>query len=178
MTNSERASYIRGLMEGLELDPKAKETKVLNAMVELLDDLCISVEELEDGFDLLSEQVDEIDEDLGNVEEDFYELDGGCSCHHHHHHADEVFASWGKETPKIFTRADIEAILTALDSGEYGQILRCKGIVNGGEEGWLEFDMVPAEHEIRTGKADYTGRLCVIGSELKEAELEKLFLLV
>jgi len=88
MTNSERASYIRGLMEGLELDPKAKETKVLNAMVELLDDLCISVEELEDGFDLLSEQVDEIDEDLGNVEEDFYgmeEDDCGCGCGHHHH---------------------------------------------------------------------------------------------
>ena len=85
MTNSERASYIRGLMDGLELDPTAKETKVLNAMVELLDDLCLSVEELEDGFAELSEQVDEIDEDLGNVEEDFYELEGGCSCHHHHH---------------------------------------------------------------------------------------------
>ncbi len=106
----------------------------------------------------------------------------GCGHHHdhadhehHHHHADEVFASWGKETPKIFTRADIEAILTALDSGEYGQILRCKGIVNGGEEGWLEFDMVPAEHEIRTGKADYTGRLCVIGAQLKEDKLAQLF---
>ena len=86
MTNSERASYIRGLMDGLELDPTAKETKVLNAMVELLDDLCLSVEELEDGFAELSEQVDEIDEVLGNVEEDFYELEGGCSCHHHHHH--------------------------------------------------------------------------------------------
>lgn len=83
MTNSERASYIRGLMDGLELDPNAKETKVLNAIVELLDDLCLSVEELEDGFAELSEQVDEIDEDLGNVEEDFYELEGGCSCHHH-----------------------------------------------------------------------------------------------
>lgn len=83
MTNSERASYIRGLMDGLELDPNAKETRVLNAMVELLDDLCLSVEELEDGFQELSEQVDEIDQDLGNVEEDFYELEGGCSCHHH-----------------------------------------------------------------------------------------------
>ncbi len=88
MTNSERASYIRGLMDGLELDPSAKETKVLNAMIELLDDLCVSVEELEDGFDELSEQVDEIDQDLGNVEEDFYDLGGDCSCgcgHHHHH---------------------------------------------------------------------------------------------
>ena len=86
MTNSERASYIRGLMEGLELDPNSKETKVLNAMLELLDDLCASVEELEDGFDFLSEQVDEIDEDLGNVEEDFYGLeDDECGCGHHHH---------------------------------------------------------------------------------------------
>lgn len=92
MTNSERASYIRGLMEGLELDPKAKETKVLNAMLELLDDLCVSVEELEDGFDLLSEQVDEIDEDLGNVEEDFYGLeDDECGCGHHCHQDDAEF---------------------------------------------------------------------------------------
>lgn len=91
MTNSERASYIRGLMEGLELDPKAKETKVLNAMLELLDDLCVSVEELEDGFDLLSEQVDEIDEDLGNVEEDFYGLEEEGCCHHHHDADDAEF---------------------------------------------------------------------------------------
>ena len=90
MTNSERASYIRGLMDGLELDPNAKETKVLNAMIELLDDLCVSVEELEGGFQELSDQVDEIDQDLGNVEEDFYELDGGCSCHHHHGEMDDL----------------------------------------------------------------------------------------
>ena len=83
MTNSERASYIRGLMDGLELDPKAKETKVLNAMVELLDDLCLSMEELEDGFAELGEQVDEIDEDLGTLEEDYYDLDGECGCHCH-----------------------------------------------------------------------------------------------
>lgn len=90
MTNSERASYIRGLMDGLELDPNAKETKVLNAMIELLDDLCVSVEELEGGFQELSDQVDEIDQDLGNVEEDFYELDGSCSCHHHHGEMDDL----------------------------------------------------------------------------------------
>lgn len=83
MTNSERASYIRGLMEGLELDPKAKETKVLNAMLELLDDLCISVEELEDGFEELSEEMDEIDEDLGSLEEEYYGLDDDMSCHCH-----------------------------------------------------------------------------------------------
>jgi len=94
--------------------------------------------------------------------------------HHHHHHADDVFASWGKETPKTFTKADLERILTALDSGEYGQILRAKGIVDSGE-GWLEFDFVPEDHEIREGKADYTGRLCVIGAELKEDKLAELF---
>ena len=75
MTNSERASYIRGLMDGLELDPNAKETKVLNAIVELLDDLCLSVEELDEGLGELSEQVDEIDYDLGELEEDYYELE-------------------------------------------------------------------------------------------------------
>ena len=92
MTNSERASYIRGLMEGLELDPAAKETKVLNAMLELLDDLCVSVEELEDGFEELSEQVDEIDEDLGDLEEEFYGLDDedDCGCGHCHHDEDEA----------------------------------------------------------------------------------------
>ena len=84
MTNSERASYIRGLMDGLELDPNAKETKVLNAMIELLDDLCLSMEELEDGFAELGEQVDEIDEDLGTLEEDYYDLDDDCGCGHHH----------------------------------------------------------------------------------------------
>ena len=81
MTNSERASYIRGLIDGLDLDPAAKETKVFNAMVELLDDLCLSIEDVEDCVAELSEQVDEIDEDLGALEEDYYDLDDGCHCH-------------------------------------------------------------------------------------------------
>ncbi len=85
-----------------------------------------------------------------------------------------MFSSWGKETPKKFSRAGLEKILTALDSGEYGHVLRCKGIVDS-EEGWLEFDMVPEEHEIRPGTPDYTGRLCVIGAELKEDKLAELF---
>ena len=85
-----------------------------------------------------------------------------------------MFASWGRETPKVFSRGEIETILEALDSGEYGAILRAKGIVNGGD-GWLEVDYVPEEHEIRAGKADYTGRLCVIGAQLKEKELAGLF---
>ena len=101
--------------------------------------------------------------------------DPNCSCHHHHHHADEVFTSWGKETPKPFSQADIARILTALDSGEYGKILRAKGIVNGENGAWIEFDYVPEEHDVRAGHPDYTGRLCVIGAELKEDKLAELF---
>ena len=101
--------------------------------------------------------------------------DPACSCHHHHHHADEVFTSWGKETPKAFTKAGIEKILAALDSGEYGNILRAKGIVNGEDGTWIEFDYVPEEPEVRAGHPDYTGRLCVIGAELEEAGLSELF---
>ena len=101
--------------------------------------------------------------------------DPECSCHHHHHHADEVFTSWGAETPKQFTQADIDRILTALDSGEYGTILRAKGIVPAADGQWLHFDYVPQEHEVRYGAADYTGRLCVIGSQLKEDGLKTLF---
>ena len=101
--------------------------------------------------------------------------DSSCSCHHHHHHADEVFSSWGRETPKTFTQAGIEKILVALDSGDYGSILRAKGIVSGGDGTWIEFDYVPEEHEIRAGHPDYTGRFCVIGAELKEDKLLELF---
>ena len=101
--------------------------------------------------------------------------DPDCACHHHHHHADEVFTSWGAETPKTFTEADIDRILTELDGGAYGAILRAKGIVptEGGK--WLHFDYVPEEHEVRFGPADYTGRLCVIGSKLDEGKLTALF---
>ena len=101
--------------------------------------------------------------------------DPNCSCHHHHHHADEVFTSWGRETPKVFAQADIERMLTALDSGEYGKILRAKGIVAGEDGQWIEFDFVPEEHQVRPGHPDYTGRLCVIGAELKEDKLAALF---
>ena len=104
--------------------------------------------------------------------------DGHCGCGHHHHHhdhdADEVFTSWGRETAHRYTREDLDAALTALDSGDYGQILRAKGIVDGGDT-WYEFDMVPGEHEIRTCGPDVTGKLCVIGSELKEDAVAQLF---
>ncbi len=99
--------------------------------------------------------------------------DPSCSCHHHH--ADEVFTSWGKETPKTFTQAGIEKILAALDTGAYGAILRAKGIVSGEDGAWIEFDYVPEEHEVRAGRPDYTGRLCVIGADLKENQLSQLF---
>ena len=119
MTNSERASYLRGLMEGLELDPNAKETKVLNAMLELLDDLALSVEELEDGFDLLSQQVDEIDEDLGAVEEDFYGLeeeDDCCCGHHHHYHDDFEDAEFEVTCPSCGTTIELTDEMLEEDS--------------------------------------------------------------
>ena len=103
---------------------------------------------------------------------------GACGCHDHHHHghdADEVFTSWGVETTRAFTQEKLEEVLAALDSGRYGAVLRAKGIVPGGEGGWLHFDYVPQEHQVRTGPADYTGRLCVIGSKLDEAGLKALF---
>ncbi len=101
--------------------------------------------------------------------------DPHCGCHHHHHHADEVFTSWGVETVKVFTESELETILTALDSGDYGAILRAKGIVHSEDGKWLHFDFVPEEHQVRFGAADYTGRLCVIGSQLKEDKLAELF---
>ena len=97
---------------------------------------------------------------------------------HHHHHADEVFTSWGKETPKKYTEETIRHILEELakeDSKEYGIILRAKGIVPDENGKWLHFDLVPGEEEVRYGAAEYTGRICVIGSELKEDKLAELF---
>ena len=117
---------------------------------------------------------DEHDHDHHHNHHDGEECDDPhCGCHHHHHHADEVFTSWGTETVKAYSEAELEHILTALDSGEYGAILRAKGIVAGGQ--WLHYDFVPEEHQVRRGPADYTGRICVIGSQLKEDKLSQLF---
>lgn len=106
----------------------------------------------------------------------------GHDHHHHghegHHHADEVFTSWGKETPKKYTEEQIRGILDKLadeESQEYGIILRAKGIVPDEDGRWLHFDLVPGEDEVRYGSAEYTGRICVIGSELKEDKLAELF---
>ena len=105
-----------------------------------------------------------------------------CGCghdhhhEHHHHHADEVFTSWGCETAKTFTKEQIENILDTLsESEEYGVILRSKGMVEGSDGQWIYFDMVPGEDDVRSGEADYTGRICVIGSKLQEQKLAELF---
>ena len=102
-----------------------------------------------------------------------------CCCGHHHHHhdhdADEVFTSWGVETARKFTKAEVEHALTELDTGNYGMILRSKGIVNGGADGWLEFDYVPGEWEVRARGADVGGKLVVIGSKLNEKAIAELF---
>ena len=107
-----------------------------------------------------------------------HDHDGECSCghDHHHHHADEVFTSWGRETIKKFTREDLEKMLEELSSSdEYGVILRAKGMLPAEDGTWIYFDMVPEETEIREGSPEYTGRLCVIGSKLKEDKIAKLF---
>ena len=111
-----------------------------------------------------------------------YDENGVCSCGHHHdhehghHHADDIFTSLGVETVRKFTKDELEIALKELsEHEEYGIILRAKGIVSGIDGEWYHFDLVPGEYEIRTGSADYTGRLCVIGTDLKEEEIKALF---
>ena len=103
--------------------------------------------------------------------------DDECGCgHDHHHDADEVFTSWGRETPHKYTREDVESILKTLcDTEDYGVILRAKGMVPAEDGTWIYFDMVPGEYEVRGGEPDYTGRLCVIGTDIDEKGLEQLF---
>ena len=115
-----------------------------------------------------------------------HDHDENCTCgchdhdhehgHHHHHHADDVFTSWGKETPHKFDRARIEEILKIFcDTEDYGTILRAKGMVEGTNGTWIYFDMVPGEYELRDGQPDYTGRLCVIGTDIDDHKLMELF---
>ena len=111
---------------------------------------------------------------------DHHHEDGHCCCghdhhDHHHHHADEVFTSWGVETAKKYTVQEIENALSELDSGSYGMILRAKGIIPCTDGGWIHFDYVPGEQNVRMGSADVTGKLCVIGAQLNEAAVAKLF---
>ncbi len=99
----------------------------------------------------------------------------GCSCGHDHHHADEVFTSWGVETPNTYTKEQIEHIFEELDGGWYGDILRAKGMVPAEDGTWIYYDYVPEEHEIRSGKPEVTGKICVIGARLREDKLAELF---
>ena len=120
---------------------------------------------------------DHDDDDDEHEHEHHHDHDGHCCCghHHHDHHADEVFTSWGVETARKFTKAEVEHALTELDTGNYGMILRSKGIVDGGADGWLEFDYVPGEWEVRSRSADVGGKLVVIGSKLNETAIAQLF---
>lgn len=126
---------------------------------------------------------DHEDHDHEEHEHHHHEHDENCTCgchdhehHHHHHHADEVFTSWGKETPHKFTREKIEEVLKTLcETDDYGDILRAKGMVEDVNGSWIYFDMVPGEYELRDGEPDYTGRLCVIGCHIDEHRLEELF---
>ena len=118
-------------------------------------------------------------------EHEHHHHDGECRCgcgHHHHHdheghhHADEVFTSWGKETIHTYTKDEVSSILKTLEEDDsYGNVLRAKGMVAGADGEWIYFDMVPEEHEVRTGAPEYTGRICVIGAELNEDKLAELF---
>ena len=146
-----------------------------------------------EGVDNLDEMMKEMLEHASEHEHHHhYDENGVCSCGHHHdeeehdhehhhdhhhghHHADEVFGSWGMETPNTYTAEEIEKILSALDSGDYGMILRSKGMVPSGDGSWVYFDYVPEEHDVRDGKPEVTGKICVIGSKLNEEKLAELF---
>lgn len=144
-------------------------------------------DKLEDMMKEMLEHIhDDHDEDecCDHEHHHHHDHDENCTCgchdhdhdhHHHHHHADEVFTSWGIETPNTYSAEDIEKILTALDSGEYGAILRAKGMVPAPDGTWVYYDYVPEEHDIRSGKPEVTGKICVIGSKLDEDKLAELF---
>ena len=113
-------------------------------------------------------------------EHEHHHHDGECGCGHHHHHhhghdADEVFSNFGVETAKKFTKEELENALSKLSGEEYGSVLRAKGIVAGADGVWYHFDFVPEEYEVRTGSADVTGRMCVIGAKLEEQKIKDLF---
>ena len=129
-------------------------------------------------LEMLAEQAEKTHEEH---EHEHHHHDGECCCGHHHdheghHHADDVFTSWGEETPNKYDKEALDAILKKLaNTNEYGSILRAKGMLPANDGTWMYFDLVPEEYEIREGNPDYTGRICVIGAELKEDALKELF---
>ena len=152
--------------------------KQLLAAMERRDTLAAALEELAEEQEHEHHHHHEDDCDCGCHEHEHHHHgdDCDCGCHdHEHHHADEVFTSWGRETAHPYEKSELTAALQALDTGDYGQVLRAKGIVAGTDGRWLHFDYVPGEVEVRNGPAGVTGRLCVIGAELKEEALASLF---
>ena len=153
--------------------------KQLLAAMERRDTLAAALEELAEEQEHEHHHHHEDDCDCGSHEHEHHHHHGDgcdCGCHdHEHHHADEVFTSWGRETAHPYEKSELSAALQALDTGDYGQALRAKGIVAGTDGRWLHFDYVPGEVEVRNGPAGVTGRLCVIGAELKEKALASLF---
>ena len=143
----------------------------------------ISGEQILEAMDKngLRAQMEELEHEHEHHHHDHDDDDDDCCCghdheHHHHHHADEVFTSWGMETPRKFTEESLKKILEALDeSAVYGTILRAKGIVDASDGDWLYFDYTPGEYDVRRGNAAVTGRFCVIGSKLNEQALKELF---
>ena len=178
-------------------DTKKATPEKIEAAIELIRELnpdaTIITTPVEDlGGQKILDTIEGMKIDLSHVEEDHdhddhehhHDHGEGCTCgchdheghHHHHHHADEVFTSWGRETIKKYTREGLEKMLEALSASEdYGIILRAKGMLPAEDGTWIYFDMVPEETEIREGAPEYTGRLCVIGSKLKEDKLAELF---
>lgn len=136
---------------------------------------------MEQGHSLAEELMEEamkLHEEEEHEHHHHHHDDDDCCCHdhEHHHHADEVFTSWGKETPRKYTKEELDEILVKLsEETEFGIILRAKGMLPAADGTWLYFDLVPGEYEIRNGAPDYTGRLCVIGSKMDTDKLEKLF---
>ena len=149
-------------------------------ILDTIEGMKIDLSHVEEEHDHCCDHDHHHDHDHEEHEHHHHDEDGHCCCGHHHHHhhdhdADEVFTSWGVETAKKFSKADIEHALTELDGGKYGMILRSKGIVDGGADGWLEFDYVPGEWEVRQRGADVGGKLVVIGSKLDEKAIAALF---
>ena len=142
----------------------------------------LTVVDTSEGIALLEEEEHHHHDEEEDEHEHHHEQDENCTCgchdhdHHHHHHADEIFTSWGFETPATYTTEEVEGFLKELDNEEkYGIVLRAKGMIPAADGTWIYFDYVPEESNVRAGKPDVTGKICVIGSKLKEAELENLF---
>ena len=194
---TDRVSYLKGLADGLQLDMEQGSNKLIMEILNLLGDVTEEMQDMADAHDELDEYVESIDDDLADLEEVLFGDDDddedddechcgccdhddddecGCGHHHHHHHghdADEVFDEVGAQTSNKYTKSELEEIIDSLD--ECGEVLRAKGIVENADGGWLEFDYVPGEGEVRATDAEATGMVAVIGTRLNKDKLKELF---